>query len=56
VVCFYLLSVDEDSSLGRLVNDDHKHQNCKMKKVVAENTFSNRFANDLFAYGCVSKY
>ncbi|KAK1878135.1 N-lysine methyltransferase KMT5A [Dissostichus eleginoides] len=30
-------AAQEDSSLGRLVNDDHKHPNCKMKKVVAEN-------------------
>ncbi|XP_034092633.1 uncharacterized protein LOC117559977 isoform X2 [Gymnodraco acuticeps] len=30
-------AAQEDSSLGRLVNDDHKHPNCKMKKVMAEN-------------------
>lgn len=40
MVYFYVLSVDaaqEDSSLGRLVNDDNKHPNCRMKKVLAEN-------------------
>ncbi|CAL8256049.1 unnamed protein product [Boreogadus saida] len=26
----------EDGSLGRLVNDDHIHPNCKMKKVITE--------------------
>uniref|UniRef100_A0A9J8D6C4 SET domain-containing protein n=1 Tax=Cyprinus carpio carpio TaxID=630221 RepID=A0A9J8D6C4_CYPCA len=26
----------EDGSLGRLVNDDHKHPNCKMKRVITE--------------------
>ncbi|XP_057698105.1 uncharacterized protein LOC130922235 isoform X2 [Corythoichthys intestinalis] len=26
----------EDGSLGRLVNDDHKHPNCKMKMIVTE--------------------
>ncbi|XP_057687303.1 N-lysine methyltransferase KMT5A-A-like [Corythoichthys intestinalis] len=26
----------EDDSLGRLVNDDHKHPNCKMKMIVTE--------------------
>uniref|UniRef100_A0AAQ6II84 SET domain-containing protein n=1 Tax=Anabas testudineus TaxID=64144 RepID=A0AAQ6II84_ANATE len=26
----------EDGSLGRLVNDNHTHPNCKMKKVIAE--------------------
>uniref|UniRef100_A0A8P4GA03 SET domain-containing protein n=1 Tax=Dicentrarchus labrax TaxID=13489 RepID=A0A8P4GA03_DICLA len=26
----------EDGSLGRLVNDDHNHPNCKMKKVISE--------------------
>ncbi|CAJ1081294.1 hypothetical protein F2P79_020338 [Xyrichtys novacula] len=26
----------EDDSLGRLVNDDNRHPNCKMKKIVAE--------------------
>ncbi|KAF7644682.1 hypothetical protein LDENG_00217720 [Lucifuga dentata] len=25
----------EDGSLGRLINDDHKNSNCKMKKVMA---------------------
>uniref|UniRef100_A0AAV2L6N6 SET domain-containing protein n=1 Tax=Knipowitschia caucasica TaxID=637954 RepID=A0AAV2L6N6_KNICA len=26
----------EDGSLGRLVNDDHRHPNCKMKRVIIE--------------------
>lgn len=26
----------EDDSLGRLVNDDHKRPNCKMKKILTE--------------------
>uniref|UniRef100_A0A7N8XK35 SET domain-containing protein n=1 Tax=Mastacembelus armatus TaxID=205130 RepID=A0A7N8XK35_9TELE len=26
----------EDGSLGRVVNDGHKHSNCKMKKVIAD--------------------
>ncbi|KAF7645897.1 hypothetical protein LDENG_00196900, partial [Lucifuga dentata] len=26
----------EDGSLGRLVNDDHRHPNCKMKKVMVQ--------------------
>ncbi|XP_054872280.1 uncharacterized protein LOC111580096 isoform X3 [Amphiprion ocellaris] len=26
----------EDGSLGRLVNDDHKHPNCRMKKLVSK--------------------
>lgn len=26
----------EDGSLGRLVNDDYKHPNCKMKRVITE--------------------
>lgn len=33
---FIFLSIDaprEDGSFGRIVNDDHKHQNCKMKKI-----------------------
>ena len=34
-----LFSIDaaiEDGSFGRLVNDDHIHPNCRMKKVVAD--------------------
>lgn len=33
---FILLSIDasrEDGSFGRIVNDDHKHPNCEMKKI-----------------------
>ncbi|XP_040904809.1 N-lysine methyltransferase KMT5A-A-like [Toxotes jaculatrix] len=26
----------EDDSLGRLVNDDHSHPNCKIKKIISE--------------------
>ncbi|XP_055088449.1 uncharacterized protein LOC129457421 [Periophthalmus magnuspinnatus] len=35
----FLLSIDaaqEDGSLGRLVNDDHRHPNCKMKRIMHE--------------------
>jgi len=33
---FVLLSIDaskEDGSLGRLINDDHRQPNCRMKKI-----------------------
>ena len=36
---FHFLSIDaaqEDGSLGRLVNDDHRYPNCKMKKIIHE--------------------
>lgn len=26
-------AVKEDRAFGRLVNDDHRHQNCRMKKI-----------------------
>lgn len=29
-------ATQEDGSLGRLVNDEHRHPNCKMKLVMAE--------------------
>nr|XP_046253176.1 N-lysine methyltransferase KMT5A-like [Scatophagus argus] len=29
-------AAQEDGSLGRLVNDDHRHPNCKMKRVITE--------------------
>lgn len=34
-----ILSIDasrEDDSFGRLVNDEHKHPNCRMKKIEVE--------------------
>lgn len=49
-LCFALLSIDaskEDGSFGRLVNDDHKHPNCRMKKIdVNENPHLCLFALD----------
>lgn len=35
-ILFFLKSIDasrEDGSLGRLINDDHRQPNCKMKKI-----------------------
>lgn len=35
--CFSVDASKEDESLGRLVNDNHKSPNAKMKKMVVEN-------------------
>nr|XP_054592779.1 histone-lysine N-methyltransferase set-1-like isoform X1 [Nothobranchius furzeri] len=38
-VLFFTFSIDasrEDDSLGRLVNDDHKYPNCKMKQLAVQ--------------------
>lgn len=39
IYLFCLFSIDaaqEDGSFGRLVNDEHIHPNCRMKKVVID--------------------
>ena len=37
LVLFSLDASEEDESLGRLVNDNHKNPNCVMKKIIVDN-------------------
>lgn len=37
ILFFSIDASKEDGSLGRLVNDNHKHPNCVMKKIVVNN-------------------
>lgn len=37
LILFSLDASEEDESLGRLVNDNHKNPNCVMKKIIVNN-------------------